>query len=229
MSNSKKSVYKAYKKICKNGLVIGSWGNVSLYDRKNQTIMITPSGIPINKLLPEKIVRVSISGVPFYSKYSPSVDTNIHLEIYNGFDGVNSVIHTHSEYATIFCQSKLPIPCVGTTHSDYFYKDIPVVKDLSKEEIFGDFEKSSGKEIVRFFRDNDINPLHMKAALLPSHGPVVWGESVDDAVETAIVLEHVAKLAYHTLILSNYEVDMDTNLIDKHFFRKHGENSYYGQ
>ena len=229
MKDKRKIIYKAYKKICNSGLVIGSWGNVSMKSNYSHSMFITPSGIPLKKLSFEKVVKLSLDDVSYRSEYKPSVDTNIHLEIYNGFDGVNSVIHTHSEYATIFCQSKLSIPCVGTTHSDYFYKDIPVVKDLSKEEIFGDFEKSSGKEIVRFFRDNDINPLHMKAALLPSHGPVVWGESVDDAVETAIVLEHVAKLAYHTLILSNYEVDMDTNLIDKHFFRKHGENSYYGQ
>jgi L-ribulose-5-phosphate 4-epimerase len=156
------------------------------------------------------------------------------LEIYNGFDNVNSVIHTHSEYATIFAQAHLSIPCVGTTHADYFYNEIPVVDSLTEDKIKNNFEKNSGKGIVNFFRENGINPSYMKAALLPSHGPVIWGETIKDAVETAIVLEHVAKLAYRTWILCNTVlhrngVDMDSNLIKKHFFRKHGEESYYGQ
>ena len=219
------NVYEAYKKICESGLVIGSWGNVSF--RNKDTITITPSGISIDDLKLEKLVRVDISGNLIDKEHKPSVDTDIHLEIYKGFDGVKSVIHTHSEYATIFSQAKLPIPCVGTTHSDYFYGEIPIVNDLTKEQIDNEFEKNSGKSIVDFFKENKINSLHMKAALLPSHGPVVWGESIEDAVENAIVLEHIAKLAYRTLLLN--EVNMDTNLIDKHFFRKHGKDSYYGQ
>ena len=225
------NVYDGYKKICESGLVIGSWGNVSFRsDTKKDLVTITPSGVPVQDLGWGDLVTVDMSNKEKYqieSEYKPSVDTDIHLEIYKGFDGVTSVVHTHSEYATIFSQSKLPIPCVGTTHSDYFYGEIPVVNDLTKNEIDNDFEKNSGKSIVDFFKKNKINPLHMKAALLPSHGPVVWGESIIDAVENAIVLEHVAKLAYRTCILT--DVKMDTNLIDKHFFRKHGENSYYGQ
>ena len=227
MKDERKIVYNSYKKICKSGLVIGSWGNVSLRNESSHSIMITPSGIPLKKLSFEKVVKISLDGVPYRSNYKPSVDTNIHLEIYNGFSNVNSVIHTHSEYATIFAQAKMPIPCMGTTHADYFYNEIPVVKDLTEDEIKNDFEKNSGRGIVKFFYENKINPLYMKAALLPSHGPVVWGESVKEAVETAIVLEHVAKLAYRTWILN--DVDMDSNLIKKHFFRKHGGESYYGQ
>ena len=218
------NVYEAYKKICESGLVIGSWGNVSVKDKDLFTI--TPSGVSIDDLTIEKLVTFRTLDETT-SEYKPSVDTNIHLEIYEGFGGVKSVIHTHSEYATIFSQAKLPIPCVGTTHSDYFYGEIPIVDDLTKNQIDNDFEKNSGKSIVNFLKQNKINPLHMKAALLPSHGPVVWGESIEDAVDNAIVLEHIAKLAYRTCILS--DVNMDTNLIDKHFFRKHGENSYYGQ
>jgi L-ribulose-5-phosphate 4-epimerase len=218
------NVYEAYKKICESGLVIGSWGNVSVKDKDLFTI--TPSGVSIDDLTIEKLVTFRTLDETT-SEYKPSVDTNIHLEIYEGFGGVKSVIHTHSEYATIFSQAKLPIPCVGTTHSDYFYGEIPIVDDLTKNQIDNDFEKNSGKSIVDFFKQNKINPLYMKAALLPSHGPVVWGESIEDAVDNAIVLEHIAKLAYRTCILS--EVNMDNNLIDKHFFRKHGENSYYGQ
>jgi len=220
------NVYEAYKKICESGLVIGSWGNVSIRD--NNWYTITPSGVSIDDLTVEKLVTFhNLDDIKSTSTYKPSVDTNIHLEIYEGFGGVKSVIHTHSEYATIFSQAKMSIPCVGTTHSDYFYGDIPVVNGLSKNEIDSDFEKNSGKSIVNFFEQNKINPLHMKAALLPSHGPVVWGESIKDAVDNAVVLEHIAKLAYRTCILT--DVKMDTNLIDKHFLRKHGENSYYGQ
>ena len=224
--NIKKNVYEAYKKIRENGLVIGSWGNVSACE--SDSIVITPSGIPIDELNSEKLVKVKLSGDIADTDYKPSVDTDIHLEIYKGFDGVRSVIHTHSEYATIFAQAKMPIPCVGTTHADYFYNEIPIVKDLTKEQIDNDFEKNSGKSIVDFFREYKINPLHMKAALLPSHGPVVWGESIEDAVENAVVLEHIAKLAYRTGILNDWP-DMDSNLIKKHFFRKHGGESYYGQ
>jgi len=220
------NVYEAYKKICESGLVIGSWGNVSVKD--NNWFTITPSGVSINDLTIEKLVTFhNLDDIESTSTYKPSVDTNIHLEIYEGFDRVKSVIHTHSEYATIFSQAKMSIPCVGTTHSDYFYGEVPVVNDLTKNEIDNDFEKNSGKSIVNFFKENKINPLYMKAALLPSHGPVVWGESIEDAVDNAIVLEHIAKLAYRTCILG--DVNMDTNLIDKHFLRKHGENSYYGQ
>ncbi len=224
------SVYEAYKKICESGLVIGSWGNVSLRDEVDRDLVtITPSGVSINDLATDKLVSVKISNknVVGYRGFKPSVDTDIHLEIYKGFSDVESVIHTHSEYATIFSQAKMSISCMGTTHSDYFYGEIPVVKDLTKSEIDNDFEKNSGKSIVNFFNENNINPLHIKAALLPSHGPVVWGESIEDAVDNAIVLEHIAKLAYRTRILG--DVNMDTNLIDKHFLRKHGEDSYYGQ
>ena len=227
MVDFKEKVYLAYKEIVDNGLVIGSWGNVSCYIESSEIIIITPSGISIDNLSSKKMVSVDIFGniIDIYSK--PSVDIDIHLEIYKGFSGVGSVIHTHSEYATIFSQAKLSIPCVGTTHSDYFYNDIPLVNDLSKDEIDNEFEMNSGKSIVNFFNDNEINPLHMKAALLPSHGPVVWGESIEDAVESAIVLEHISKLAYRTLMLKKPK--MDSNLIDKHFFRKHGKDSYYGQ
>ena len=224
------SVYEAYKKICESGLVIGSWGHVSLRDEVDRDLVtITPSGVSINDLATDKLVSVKISNknVVGYRGFKPSVDTDIHLEIYKGFSDVESVIHTHSEYATIFSQAKMSISCMGTTHSDYFYGEIPVVKDLTKSEIDNDFEKNSGKSIVNFFNENNINPLHIKAALLPSHGPVVWGESIEDAVDNAIVLEHIAKLAYRTRILG--DVNMDTNLIDKHFLRKHGEDSYYGQ
>jgi len=227
MVDFKEKVYLAYKEIVDNGLVIGSWGNVSCYIESSEIIIITPSGISIDNLSPKKMVSIDVFGniIDTYSK--PSVDMDIHLEIYKGFSGVGSVIHTHSEYATIFSQAKLSIPCVGTTHSDYFYNDIPLVNDLNKDEIDNEFEMNSGKSIVNFFNDNEINPLHMKAALLPSHGPVVWGESIEDAVESAIVLEHISKLAYRTLMLKNPK--MDSNLIDKHFFRKHGKDKYYGQ
>ena len=161
-----------------------------------------------------------------------SVDTEIHLEIYKSFHQVGAVIHTHSNYATAFAQAKMPIPYLGTTHADYFYGDIPVIEDLSKEEILIDYEKNIGKKIVQHFRENNIDPSQMPAVLIPSHGSIVWGPTIEKTLETAIVLEEVAKLAYKTLNLSqacDKITSQSLDLLDKHFLRKHGDKKYYGQ
>ena len=226
---NKKEIIRAYKKIVDEKLVILTWGNVSY--RKNKSVFITPSGVSLSELSESKIVKVNLNGTYDKSQLKPSVDTNIHLEIYNNFEKVGSVIHTHSQYATSFAQAKQPIPCLGTTHADYFYGDIPVVGDLTEDEINNDFEKNIGKKVVDFYAKNDVNYLQMKAILLPNHGSLVWGETIDEAVENAIVLEEVAKMAYRSLNLININNDgkMDKNLLDKHFLRKHGDTKYYGQ
>ena len=225
----KREIINAYKKIVDEGLVILTWGNVSA--RKGDSIYITPSGVPLKKLKEKKIVNVGLNGEWSNDKFKPSVDTDIHLEIYNSFDKVNCVIHTHSQYATAFAQAKQSIPCLGTTHADYFYGDIPVVEDLTEDEINNDFEKNIGKKVVDFYSKNAVNYLDMKAVLMPNHGSLVWGESIQEAVENAIVLEEVAKMTYRSLNLINIKSDgeMDKNLLDKHFLRKHGDTKYYGQ
>jgi len=220
-------IVSAYEKICNSGLVINSWGNVSVSD--GLSVWITPSGVKADDLNTLSIVEVDLHGFKTKdNRLNPSVDTKIHTELYRHFEGVKSVIHTHSKYATVFAQAKLSIPCLGTTHSDYFYGDIPCVDELNDDEINNNFEKNSGLSIVKYFNKFELNPKQIKAALLPSHGVVVWGSSVEESVDNAIVLEHIAELCYHTLNL-NKNVVMDKTLIDKHFLRKHGEEKYYGQ
>ena len=223
-------IVEAYKKICNNGLVINSWGNVCASD--GSKVWITPSGVKAKDLDVFSIVEVDLHGNKTHkNKFNPSVDTKIHTELYRHFrqnDGMKSVIHTHSKYATIFAQAKSDIPCLGTTHSDYFYGDIPCVDELNDDEIHNDFEKNSGKSIIKYFEKYELNPNQIKAALLPSHGVMIWGSSINEAIDNAIVLEHIAELCYHTLNL-NKNVIMNEKLIDKHFLRKHGEEKYYGQ
>ena len=232
----KREIINAYKRIVDEGLVILTWGNVSA--RENENIYITPSGMSLPDLFNEwnqpdsnKVVKVGLDGSVDKSQLKPSVDTDIHLEIYNNFERVGCVIHTHSQYATSFAQAKQSIPCLGTTHADYFYGDIPVVDDLTEDEINNNFEKNIGKKVVDFYSKNAVNYLDMKAVLMPNHGSLVWGESIQEAVENAIVLEEVAKMTYRSLNLINIKNngEMDKNLLDKHFLRKHGDKKYYGQ
>jgi L-ribulose-5-phosphate 4-epimerase len=225
----KREIINAYKRIVDEGLVILTWGNVSC--RENDNIFITPSGVSLNELSESKIVKVNMDGTYDKSQLKPSVDTDIHLEIYNNFKEVGCVIHTHSQYATSFAQAKQSIPCLGTTHADYFYGDIPVVDDLTEDEIHNNFEKNIGKKVVDFYAKNVVNYLEMKAVLLPNHGSLVWGKTINEAVENAIVLEEIAKMTYRSLNLINIKNNgqMDKNLLDKHFLRKHGDKKYYGQ
>jgi L-ribulose-5-phosphate 4-epimerase len=224
----REKIIEAYKTICNKGLVIFSWGNISIKQENN--ILITPSGIPVDLLSPNKIVEVNYNK-EYKGDFKPSVDTGIHLELYKSFDNINSIIHTHSPYVTSFAQARKSIPCLGTTHADYFYQDIPIARDLNKDEIFRDFEKYTGKSVVDTFKNLNINSNNMKACLLPNHGSLVWGESLEKCLENALVLEEIAKLAYRTLTLisPNTKPFMDINIINKHFNRKNGKNKYYGQ
>lgn len=228
----KRKVVKANKAVYDSGLVILTWGNVSAIGKNKESIFIKPSGVPFEKLTPFKISEVSLNEGSRLSGLKPSVDTDIHLEIYRHFNEVGAVIHTHSSYATAFAQARLPIPYLGTTHADYFYGDIPITGDLNKEEIMYDYEKNIGKKIVGHFLQNNINPYQNPAVLIPGHGSVVWGPSVEKALENAVVLEEVAKLAYKTLNLVERcgKINLQNlDLLDKHFLRKHGDKKYYGQ
>ena len=225
--STRRHVLELNKSLIENELVIFTWGNASARTDQNQ-MLIKPSGVPFKSLNEGLISQMDINTGKLIHGPKPSVDSPTHLEIYRSFDGVNSVIHTHSKYCTIFAQAKVSIPCLGTTHSDYFYGNIPVIEDFSFEEV-QDYEKSAGKKIVAHFKNNGISYKQMKAALLPSHGVFVWGENTADALENAIVLENVAEMAYKTLILTSGDVDFDLALLDKHYYRKHGDNKYYGQ
>jgi len=226
----KKRVVKANKRIFNFGLVFNTWGNASLISSYKEFIYIKPSGVDFNRLTTKDISKVSLNGI-LQSGLKPSVDTPIHLELYKGIPEIGGVVHTHSNYATIFAQSGMSIPCFGTTHADYFLGEIPITEELTKKEINKDYEKNIGKKIIECFKNKNLNPLEISAVLIPCHGPFVWGETLEKAVENAIVLEKVAELAYKTLQLSNQSKISKINkfLFDKHFLRKHGKDKYYGQ
>ncbi len=219
LNQLKKEVYQANLGLWQNGLVILGEGNVSAITDDHKYVVIKPSGVEHEKVRKEDMVVVDLEGKKVEGKLNPSVDTQIHLEIYRAFTQIKSVIHTHSVYATIFAQKKEPIPCLGTTHADAFYGDIPLARELTDEEIKGEYEKNTGKII------NEVLNINIPAVLVPSHGPFVFGISVKDALNNAIILEKVAKMALFT----GSKQPMNRALLDKHYQRKHGQNKYYGQ
>jgi L-ribulose-5-phosphate 4-epimerase len=227
MTLNKKSVLYANKWIVDKGLVELTWGNVSCYDRQKSTIYIKPSGVSLDSIKEDDISSLTIKGSLLSGK-KPSVDTPTHLEIYRNFSNVNCVIHTHSKYATIFAQANMSIPCLGTTHSDYFYGPIPCVEHPNMQEVNSDYEKQTGIGICNYFESNKINPLQMGSCLVKGHGVFSWGPNIEKALEKAYVLELIAEMAYKTIII-NPDAKLERFILDKHFLRKHGENKYYGQ
>jgi L-ribulose-5-phosphate 4-epimerase len=228
----KQQVYAANMALPRHGLVTLTWGNVSGIDRSAGIMVIKPSGIEYDKLTPDDMVIVRLSdGETIDSRYKPSSDTPTHLVLYRNFPDIGGVCHTHSRFATIFAQTSRAIPALGTTHADYFFGEIPVTHAMKKHEIEEDYEANTGELIVREFIKRDYN--HVPAVLVREHGPFTWGKSAGKAVENAVVLEEVAFMAWHTLILhpntAHYMMNMDEHLLDKHFLRKHGRNAYYGQ
>jgi len=214
------------------GLVTQTWGNASEISDNRKFIYIKPSGVPFSEIDAGKIVKTNHVGISDEG-YKPSVDIFTHTVIYGAFDNVGGVVHTHSSYATSFAQAREPIPCLGTTHADYFNGEIPLVDSITEERMKLGYEWEIGTNITHYFESNDIKPLEMPAALVPSHGPFVWGRTLEKALENALVLEEVAKLAYRTIILKRAlgkEVHkIDDALLNIHFSRKHGPDSYYGQ
>lgn len=223
----KKRVYEANMLLPKYNLVTFTWGNVSERDPESGYIAIKPSGVDYNKLRPEDIVILDLQGNVIEGDLRPSSDTKTHLEIYKAFDEICSVVHTHSTYATSWAQSGRDIPSYGTTHADYMYGAIPNLRNLSKEEIDSDYEFNTGKLIVEYFKDKD--PLAMTAVICKNHGPFVWGKDAKEAVHNAVVVEEVAKMAMFTELINPEVQEAPKALQDKHYFRKHGKNSYYGQ
>ena len=224
-------VVRVNKSLIREGLVIETWGNASAIDNLTKRVLIKSSGVPFENLKPEDISEVDLDG-NIYNIYKPSVDTPTHLEIYKGFKEVGGIVHTHSHYATVFAQAKMSIPCLGTTHADYFKGDIPIIPELSEEEVKEDYELYTGKKIVQYFKEKNIDPLDIPAVLLPNHGVFVWGKTVEEALNNAIILVRIAKMAYETISLvrmHNKDPNITSDLIRKHFQRKHGSDRYYGQ
>lgn len=223
----KERVYRAHLALVERGLLFQTWGNASGCDRERGWVVIKPSGVPYDRLGPDCMVLVDGHGDLVEGTLNPSVDAPTHIALYNAFPDIGGVVHTHSHYATCFAQARRPIPCLGTTHADYFHGSVPVAEPLSARDVERDYERCIGESIAGLFARR--SPAECPAALAANHGPFAWGATVEQAVEHAVVLEEVARMAFHTLALAPDAVPIDGFLLDKHFLRKHGRGAYYGQ
>lgn len=223
----KEKVYRANLKIIDYQLVTLTWGNVSGLDPQEKLIVIKPSGVSYEEMNPESMVVIDLKGTVIEGHLKPSSDTPTHIELYKAFNGVCSIAHTHSDYASMFAQANKEMPCLGTTHADYFNGNIPVTRFLNQEEVEKDYEKNTGKAIVETFRD--LDPLELPAVLVAGHGTFVWGKTPDKAVEVSLALEKAAKMAWGTLGLKTRNKLLPDYILRKHFSRKHGPDAYYGQ
>lgn len=222
----KKAVYEANVRLFESGLAVLTWGNVSAIDREKGLVVIKPSGVDYAELKPDDMAVVYLDGTVAEGSLRPSSDTPTHLELYAAFKDIGAVVHTHSSYATAFAQAKRTIIPFGTTHADCFYGEVPLTRELTGEEL-AEYEKNTGKAIIEAFAG--IDPASIPAVLVASHGPFAWGKSPVNAVDNAITLEEVAKMAYRTLTLAPDSARLGQHILDKHYFRKHGANAYYGQ
>lgn len=225
----KKEVYEANMMLPQYGLVTFTWGNVSGVDREAGLFVIKPSGVPYDELTPEDMVVVDYDGNKVEGRLNPSSDTPTHAYLYKNWPDIGGVVHTHSSYATSWAQSGRSIPCYGTTHADYYYGDVPCLRVLTKEEIEEAYEYNTGVLIVNEFERLGREYMAVPACLCKNHGPFAWGRNPVDAVHSAVVLEEVAKMAFRTELINPKVEPAPQDLQDKHYYRKHGANAYYGQ
>jgi L-ribulose-5-phosphate 4-epimerase len=223
----KEKVWGANLDLVKHNLVILTWGNVSGFDQNEGIMAIKPSGVSYGELMPDDIVIVDMKGKVIEGTLTPSSDTPAHLEIYKNFDEISAVVHTHSEYATVFAQANKEIPCLGTTHADYFHGSVPVTRLVTQKEAEEDYEKNTGRVIIERF--SNLNPHEIPAVLVAGHGPFTWGRTPDEAVKNSVALEKVAKMAWGTLLLNQECDQIPEFLLHKHHCRRHGADAYYGQ
>lgn len=225
----KKRVYEANMLLPKYGLVTFTWGNVSEIDREIGIFAIKPSGVEYDSLTPDDMVLVNLKGEKVEGKYNPSSDTATHVELYKAFADIGGVVHTHSSYATSWAQAGRGIPCYGTTHADYIYGEVPCLRCLDKDEIEEAYETNTGILIVNEFNARKLDPVAVPAVLCKNHGPFAWGKDAHEAVHNSVVLEEVAKMAYRAETINPRIQPAPQELQDKHYYRKHGANAYYGQ
>ncbi|MDY0874405.1 L-ribulose-5-phosphate 4-epimerase [Dongia rigui] len=223
----REQVLEANLDLVKGGLVLYTFGNVSGIDRDQGLVAIKPSGVPYDRMKADDIVLTDLDGKKVYGDMRPSSDLATHLLLYKSFSGIGGVVHSHSEYATIWAQAARAIPALGTTHADYFHGPVPVTRVLTDAEIEGDYVLNTGVVIVEAIGDKD--PMSMPAALVAGHGPFCWGRDAADAVHNAVVLESVARMAVHTVALRPETRGISQSLLDQHYFRKHGAKATYGQ
>lgn len=226
LENLKEQVFKENLELVKHGLVIFTWGNVSGIDRETGLVVIKPSGVSYEAMKADDMVVVDLNGKVVEGKLKPSSDTATHLALYKAFPNIGGVVHTHSTYATAWAQAGCDVPSIGTTHADYFSDAIPCTRDMTQQEVEGEYELETGNVIIERFQD--LNADHIPGVLVKNHGPFSWGKNAHDAVHNAVVMEQVSKMAYISYTV-NPQLTMNNHLIKKHFFRKHGPGAYYGQ
>ena len=226
----REQVLEANLKLVRRGLVLYTFGNVSGIDRVKGLVVIKPSGVTYTELRPEDMVVTDLHGNTVDGRLRPSSDLDTHTLLYREFLDIGAVVHTHSEYATSFAQAGLPIPPLGTTHADYFHGEVPVTEPLTDEAIADRYVHETGLAIIRRFRqDAGVDPLAVPACLVAGHAPFVWGRTPATAAHNAVVLEAVARMAYRTLTLKTNAREVSQALLDRHYFRKHGDSATYGQ
>ena len=226
LEDLKAKVCKANLELVQHGLVIFTWGNVSAIDRESGLVVIKPSGVSYDDMKPSDMVVVDLDGNIIEGDLNPSSDTPTHLALYRAWPEIGGVVHTHSTYATAWAQAGRDLPNIGTTHADYFHKEIPCTDFMTEAEVKGAYELETGNVIIRRFEG--MNPVHTPGVLVKNHGPFSWGKDAFDAVHNAVVMEQVAKMAYIAFGV-NPDLKMNELLIEKHFNRKHGPGAYYGQ
>jgi L-ribulose-5-phosphate 4-epimerase len=227
LSSLRAEVLEANLDLVRQGLVVSTFGNASGISRKDGLVVIKPSGVSYDVMTADHMVITDLQGKIVEGELRPSSDLATHLVLYRNFPDIGGVAHTHSRYATAWAQAGREIPCLGTTHADYFHGSIPVTEPLTKSEIEGDYEHNTGEVIVRRF--TGILPRDIPAVLVAGHGPFCWGPSAREAAHNALFLEEAARMAYYTVTLNPGTAPLSQDLLDKHFLRKHGAGAYYGQ
>ena len=227
LDSLKAQVLEANLELVRRGLVLHTWGNASGIDREQNLVVIKPSGVPYDTMRAEDMVVCDMHGEVIEGTLKPSSDLGTHLLLYLAFEHAGGVVHTHSEYATAWAQAARPIPPLGTTHADYFYGPVPVTEELSPYEIKCDYVHNTGLAITRRFRT--LDPVALPGVLVAGHAPFAWGETPHEAAHNAVVLEAVAKMAWVTLQLNPNAKPVSQALLDRHYYRKHGEAATYGQ
>lgn len=225
----KKRVYEANMELPRRGLVTYTWGNVSEIDRESGYFVIKPSGVDYDVLKPEDMVVMDLSGKRVEGRYKPSSDTDTHIELYKKYEEIGGIVHTHSPEAVAWAQAGRDIPLYGTTHADYFFGEIPCARNLTSEEIEDAYEKHTGRVIIETFEQRGMKPMYTPAVLCANHGPFTWGKDAPEAVHNAVVLEEVAKMARYTEQIHPQVLQAPESIKNKHFYRKHGKDAYYGQ